>query len=85
MVVLAQNDSSEAPRVGVITSKAVGNSVARHRAARRIREAVRPVIPELPVGTCVVIRALPGADRAPALVRDVQDGLHRLTSSEPVA
>lgn len=68
------------PRLGVITSKAVGGSVARHRAARRIRGAARSVVPGLPPGTRVVVRALPGADRSGTLGDDVRDGIRRLAS-----
>lgn len=62
-------------RAGVITSKAVGGSVARHRAARRIRGALTPLVPGLPGGTMVVVRALVGADTDPNLARDVAAGV----------
>jgi ribonuclease P protein component len=51
--------------------KAVGGSVQRHRAARRIRAALAGEIPGLADGTLVVVRALPGADTDPGLSRDV--------------
>lgn len=50
-----------APRVGLVVSKAVGNSVIRHRAARRIRGIMRPLLATLPEGARVVVRALPGS------------------------
>jgi ribonuclease P protein component len=59
----ASSPSGGPPRVGVVVSKAVGNSVVRHRVQRRLREAVRPQLPRL--GSClVVVRALPAAAAA---------------------
>lgn len=68
---LATSAESGAPRVGVVVSKAVGGSVQRHRAARRIRGAVAPVLRDLPEGSKLVVRALPGADRDAALAEDL--------------
>ena len=48
-------------RIGFTVGKAVGNSVIRHRVTRRLREAVRPLLPDLPAGSRVVVRALPDA------------------------
>jgi ribonuclease P protein component len=59
------------PRVGVIVTKAVGGAVERHRAARRIRGAVRPLLATLPRGASLVVRALPGADTDANLTRDL--------------
>jgi ribonuclease P protein component len=67
--------ASTPPRVGTVVSKKVGNSVRRHRAARRIRGAVAPWVGDVPDGTGVVIRALPGADRDPNLAADVHAAL----------
>lgn len=47
--------------VGLIVGRAVGGSVARHAVARRIRGAMAPLLPDLPHGSRVVIRALAGA------------------------
>lgn len=51
----------EATRVGLIVGRGVGNSVVRHRVSRRLREAVRPQLANLPGGSELVIRALPAA------------------------
>ncbi len=51
----------EATRVGLIVGRGVGNSVVRHRVSRRLREAVRPELANLPGGSELVIRALPAA------------------------
>ncbi|MEI8084371.1 MAG: ribonuclease P protein component [Actinomycetes bacterium] len=63
------------PRIGLIVGKAVGGSVHRHRAARRIRAAVAGQVADLPVGALVVIRALPGADTDPGLALDVTEAV----------
>lgn len=56
---------------GLIVSRAVGGSVARHRAARRLRSSVANILPGLPGGTSVVLRALPGAAEDPELPAQV--------------
>ena len=50
------NDASA--KCGLIISKAVGGSVKRHRVARKVRHAITPLIPSLPTGSLLVIRAL---------------------------
>jgi ribonuclease P protein component len=49
------------PRAGFVVSKAVGNSVVRHAVTRRLRHVVRPRLSALPVGSRLVVRALPGS------------------------
>ncbi|MBM6544958.1 ribonuclease P protein component [Janibacter sp. YIM B02568] len=49
------------PRVGVVVSKAVGNAVARNRVKRRLRAQVAPLLPAVPPGTDLVLRANPAA------------------------
>ncbi|MEU1550622.1 ribonuclease P protein component [Nocardia sp. NPDC005745] len=68
------------PRFGLIVSKAVGNAVIRHRVARRLRHMCAQVVDELPPGTDVVIRALPGAATASSedLLRQVRTALRKL-------
>jgi ribonuclease P protein component len=46
-------------RVGLTVGKDCGNAVQRHRASRRIREAMRPIVQLLPVGTGLVVKSLP--------------------------
>jgi ribonuclease P protein component len=53
--------SPGASKIGITVGKDCGNSVARHRLSRRIRGAMAPFVTELPAGSGVVIRALPGA------------------------
>ncbi len=45
-------------RAGLIISKAVGSSVARHRLARKIRHCIRDHYTTLPTGSLLVIRGL---------------------------
>jgi ribonuclease P protein component len=49
------------PKVGLVVAKSVGNSVQRHRVARRLRHVARGVLPELDPADRVVIRALPSS------------------------
>ncbi len=44
-----------------MVSRAVGGSVVRHRVQRRLRHLVLPLLPDLPGGCLVVVRALPSA------------------------
>ncbi|WP_280250138.1 ribonuclease P protein component [Nocardia abscessus] len=68
------------PRFGLIVSKAVGNAVIRHRVARRLRHMCAQVVDEVPPGTDVVIRALPGAATASSedLLRQLRTALRKL-------
>lgn len=75
VVYLAGTDDSAGPRVGLVVSKAVGNSVVRHRVSRRIRGAVRPLLPTLPPGSRVVVRALPGAATDTELAQSIRDAV----------
>lgn len=52
------------PRAGFVVSKAVGNSVVRHRVTRRLRHLVAPRLAELPADALLVVRALPPAAAA---------------------
>ena len=73
--------SHGAPQVGLIVNRQVGNSVARHRVSRIVRHAAAPVIGELPAGSLVVLRALPGAaQRDSRLAQDVREACARALS-----
>ena len=73
---------SETGRVGIVTTKTVGNAVARNRAKRRLREAVREV--GLPRGKDYVMIASKSVVTAPfpALLRWVEQGLGGNTDME---
>ncbi len=51
-------------RVGFVVSKTVGSAVRRNRVRRRLRHLALAHLPELPVRTLVVVRALPPAAAA---------------------
>lgn len=69
------------PLVGFVVSKAVGNSVVRHRVQRRLRHIVRERVNELAAGTRIVVRALPGA--AGATFASLQEDLdHALAAAQ---
>jgi ribonuclease P protein component len=56
------DDSDQSgPKVGLVVAKTVGNSVQRHRVARRLRHVARSIISDLNPADRVVIRALPSS------------------------
>jgi ribonuclease P protein component len=55
---------TERTRIGLVVSRAVGNSVVRHRVQRRLRHLCGERLGELPAGSEVVVRALEPAGRA---------------------
>ena len=76
--------STEPTRVGLIVSKSVGNSVVRHRVARRLRAVCSDRLARWEPGDLVVIRALPRAATASFadLDRDVDRAASRLQAAE---
>lgn len=88
VVAYVHGAGSDPARVGLIVGKSVGNSVVRHRVARRLRAAVAPVVSTLPAGCLVVLRALPGAGEDPSLMDDtvsaVRGAVSRLSSQAGV-
>jgi len=59
-------------RVGMVVSKAVGNAVTRNRVKRRLRHLTVSELDRTPVGTDVVVRALPpAAEAGPRLGQDL--------------
>lgn len=67
-------------RAGFVVSKAVGNSVVRHRVTRRLRHIVAQRMGTMPDGSALVVRALPPAATASSaeLAADLDSALHRL-------
>lgn len=57
-------DCSETARIGFVVSKAVGNSVVRHRVVRRLRSVCAADLGRWRTGDLVVVRALPQAAHA---------------------
>jgi ribonuclease P protein component len=56
------SNSNEVPRCGLIINKSVGNSVVRHSVARKIRHIIAANLTSLPIGSLLVVRALPAAN-----------------------
>ena len=73
-------DVSAVPRVGFVVSKAVGNSVVRHRVVRRLRHVVRDRLGTVRPGCTLVVRALPSAATAASadLGGDIDSAIRRL-------
>lgn len=86
MVVHAHVDSSDVrvggPRFGLVVSKAVGDSVTRHRVSRRLRHIAAELLDEAGDDLMVVIRANPAAASASHsdLVKDMRAGLAAASS-----
>ncbi|MFE0700231.1 ribonuclease P protein component [Streptomyces sp. NPDC058872] len=76
----APGESASPTRAGFVVSKAVGGAVVRNQVKRRLRHLVRERLSELPPGSLVVVRALPGAGDADhaQLARDLDAALRRL-------
>ena len=74
---LAGSDDDAPARAGLVVSKAVGNSVVRHRTSRRLRHLLRDRVAALPADLRVVVRAAPAAGTAPssALAVDLDGAL----------
>lgn len=77
----ATDEPARAPRLGLIVSRAVGNSVVRHRVSRRLRAVAAAELAGLPAGVDVVVRARPAAATADSvrLAADLGQALHRLS------
>ncbi len=56
---LANPTSQKNSQIGLIVSKVVGNSVARHKISRQLRNIVKDLLPTIPTNIQLVIRALP--------------------------
>jgi len=70
-----------------VVGKAVGNSVVRHRVARRLRAVVAAELHRLPASADLVGRARPEAAEASSteLHRDLVTGLDRLLGDRVAA
>ncbi|MEO3972777.1 ribonuclease P protein component [Streptomyces sp. CAU 1734] len=76
----APGESAPPACAGFVVSKAVGGAVVRNKVKRRLRHLIRDRLTELPPGSLVVVRALPGAGDADhaQLARDLDAALQRL-------
>ena len=64
MALQAVEVGGDVTRCGFVTSKRLGNAVARNRVRRRLREIVRPLLPRIAPGRDLVFVARPAAARA---------------------
>lgn len=76
------DDAAPPPRpaaAGFVVSRAVGGAVVRNRVRRRLRHLVADRLDDLPLGTELVVRALPPAAAAtsPDLADDLDAALRR--------
>ncbi len=72
-------------RFGLVVSKAVGNSVVRHRVSRRLRALLGQRTALFGSGVDVVVRALPPASEATSaqLGAAIDKAVRKLDSSRP--
>lgn len=52
------------PRFGFVVSRQVGGAVVRNRVRRRLKAIAYDLVPTVPPGTSVVVRALPASASA---------------------
>ena len=64
LLYIYRSETHDPARCGLIISKNVGGSVARHKVARRIRHEMAKHLPSMQPGSLVVIRANTGAAQA---------------------
>ena len=62
---LRRSQAASPARFGFIVAKNVGGAVTRNLVRRRMKAVAYDLVPNLPTGTDVVIRALPGSASAP--------------------
>lgn len=68
IVLVAHPNELAISRIGVAAGRSIGTAVARNRAKRRMREAIRPLIPYMLTGWDLLFLA-----RRPLLQADFQD------------
>jgi ribonuclease P protein component len=79
LVVTVAASHADCSRLGMVVSKAVGNSVVRNRTKRVLRHEMAALLPSLPGDLDVVIRATPAAGAASAA--DLRSELDRLVDA----
>jgi putative membrane protein insertion efficiency factor/ribonuclease P protein component len=79
------DEVTEPARAAFAVSKAVGDSVTRHRVVRRLRPLMPPLLDRLPGGSEVVVRAMPEAATASSaqLREDLERALERVAPLSP--
>ncbi len=74
VVLMVQANETQKVRVGVTAGRSVGGAVQRNKAKRLLREAMRPLLPELLLGWDLVLIA-----RSTLLTKSLQDTRQALT------
>lgn len=79
-LVVGEPAASQPVRIGLVVSRAVGNSVTRNQVKRRLRHLAREHVSSLPGSAVLVIRALPPAAGASSaeLASDLERCLQRV-------
>jgi ribonuclease P protein component len=79
-----RTDAPDTTKVGLIVGRTVGGSVVRHQVSRRLRAQLAGLLDQLPAGSRLVVRALPGAAGAESrtLGRDLELAVRRLTGAQ---
>ena len=70
------------PKLGLIISKSVGNSVVRHRIARQIRHASFNYLSLLPTGSLLVIRAMKRSNNAFIETKELFEKISQVTRNQ---
>ena len=75
-------NAPDTAKVGLIVGRTVGGSVVRHQVSRRLRAQLAGLLDQLPAGSRLVVRALPGAASTESATfgRDLQLAVRRLTT-----
>jgi ribonuclease P protein component len=55
LVLVVLPDDGERTRIGVTAGRSIGNAVQRNRAKRLLREALRPILPQLIQGWKIIL------------------------------
>ena len=76
VVLIVQKSDQPRVRVGVAAGRTVGTAVTRNRAKRLLREAMRPLIPNIASGQDLILIARPGS--ASASLEDVHQAVLNL-------
>ena len=78
VVLVVQTSETPRVRVGVTAGRSVGGAVQRNRAKRLLREAMRPLLPDLYPGWDLILIARPAlASKSLQEIRQVLTGLLR--------
>lgn len=76
VVLVVQASETQKVRVGVTAGRSVGGAVHRNRSKRLLREAMRPLLSDLPVGWDLILIARPPLPAAS--IEDIQTALTTL-------